>query len=408
MTRRRLGLVASVALVTLLYGASPASAQTAPSLGSADSFAVLAGSTVTNTGSSVITGDLGVSPGSAVTGFPPGVVVSGTIHAADATAGAAQNSVVAAYNTLSGQLCTQDLTGQDLGGKTLIAGVYCFSTSAQLTGTLTLNAQGNAGAVFIFKIGSTLTTASNSSIVMINGGSVCNVFWQVGSSATVGTTTSFAGNILALSSITLTTGATLRGRALARTGAVTLDSNTVGIVGCGAAPAPGPTPNPALCSDTAPDLFITKRHTDLFVAGSNATYSIGLFNYGKASSGAITVTDRLPTGLTAVAATGVGWTCTSAGQVVSCTTTGSVAAASPFPNSITLTVMPGLDAVPGLTNTATVTGGSDCDLTNNTTADITLVTLPIPVPTLSEWAFIMLAVLLAAAGVIALRRRTSA
>jgi ice-binding like protein len=160
MTRNSLGLVASVGLVTLLYGASPASAQTAPSLGSAQSFAVLGSSTVTNTGSSIITGDLGVSPGTAVTGLPAGIGVSGTIHAADAAAFAAHNSATTAYNSLASQPCTLDLTGQDLGGKTLTAGVYCFSSSAQLTGTLTLNAQGNASAVFIFKMGSTLTTAS--------------------------------------------------------------------------------------------------------------------------------------------------------------------------------------------------------------------------------------------------------
>ena len=220
-------LAAVAGIAAFLCGASPASAQTAPSLGSAQSFAVLGGSTVTNTGSSSISGDLGVSPGSAVTGFPPGVVVSGTIHSADAVAAAAQTSVTAAYTNLAGQACTQDLTGQDLGGKTLTAGVYCFSSAAQLTGTLTLDAQGSATAVFIFKIGSTLTTASGSSVSLINGGSLCNVFWQVGSSATLGTTTAFAGNILALTSITLTTGATVVGRTLARNGAVTLDTNTV-------------------------------------------------------------------------------------------------------------------------------------------------------------------------------------
>jgi hypothetical protein len=232
-------VLTAVGFAGLLCDAPTAFAQTAPSLGSAQSFAVLAGSTVTNTGSSVITGDLGVSPGSAVTGFPPGLVVSGTIHAADATALAAQNSVTTAYNSLASQACTQDLTGQDLGGKTLTAGVYCFSSSAQLTGSLTLNAQGNANAVFIFKIGSTLTTASGSSVVVINGGSVCNVFWQVGSSATIGTTTSFAGNILALTSITMTTGASATGRDLARNGAVTLDTNTVTASTCsGGSPVP--------------------------------------------------------------------------------------------------------------------------------------------------------------------------
>ena len=209
-----------------VYGASPASAHTAPSLGSAQRFAVLGGSTVTNTGSTIVTGDLGVSPGSAVTGFPPGLIVSGTIHAADA-ARAAQDDVTTAYNSLGGQPCTQDLTGQDLGGQTLSEGVYCFSSSAQLTGTLTLNAQGNPNAVFIFQMGSTLTTASASSVVLINGGSPGNVFWQVGSSATLGTSTSFAGNILALTSITVTTGARVTGRTLARNGAVTLDTNAV-------------------------------------------------------------------------------------------------------------------------------------------------------------------------------------
>jgi subtilisin family serine protease len=210
-----------------VYGASPASAETAPPLGSAQGFAVLGGSTITSTGSSVITGNLGVSPGTAVTGFPPGLVVSGTIHAADAATIAAQSAVTTAYTSLVGQACTQDLTGRDLGGQSLVAGVYCFSSSAQLTGTLTLNAQGNPNAVFLFKMGSTLTTASASSVVLINGGSPGNVFWQVGSSATLGTATSFAGNILALTSITVTTGTRIMGRALAQNGAVTLDTNAV-------------------------------------------------------------------------------------------------------------------------------------------------------------------------------------
>jgi subtilisin family serine protease len=216
---------------TAVNVASPAPAQIAPQLGPAQSFAVLGGSTVTNTGASIITGDIGVSPGSAVTGFPPGLIVSGTLHSADAATLGAQNAVTAAYSSLLGQACIRDLTGQDLGGQALIAGVYCFSSSAQLTGTLTLDAQGNPNAVFIFQIGSTLTTASASSVVLSNGGSASNVFWQVGSSATLGTTTSFAGNILALTSITLTTGVNVTGRALALNGAVTLDTNAVTATG---------------------------------------------------------------------------------------------------------------------------------------------------------------------------------
>ena len=212
-------------LVTLLMFSAAISAQTAPNLGVAGSFAVLGGSTVTNTGKSAIIGELGVSPGTSVTGFPPGIVTGGTIHINDAVAQQAQSNLTTAYNAAAGQAFNTDLTGQDLGGLTLTPSVYRFSTSAQLTGTLTLNAQGNPNAVFIFQIGSTLTTASNARVLVINGGSNCNVFFQVGSSATLGTGTQFAGNILALASITANTGASVSGRLLARNGAVTLDTN---------------------------------------------------------------------------------------------------------------------------------------------------------------------------------------
>lgn len=215
-------------------------------LDTAADFAVLGGSTVTNTGPSVVTGDLGVSPGNSITGFPPGIVV-GTTHNADATAAQAQADLTAAYNTAAGIACTNDLTGQDLGGMTLTPGVYCFDTSAALTGILTLDLQGDPNAFFLFQIGSTLTTASASTVVLVNsGGTACppNVFWQVGSSATFGTGSAFTGNVLALTSITLTTGMSLNGRALARNGAVTLDSNSV--TACAAAGACGAvTVNPA-------------------------------------------------------------------------------------------------------------------------------------------------------------------
>jgi ice-binding like protein len=208
-------------------------------LGFAQSFAVLSGSTVTNTGPTTIRGDLGVWPGSAVTGFPPGLLVGGAMHAGDAVAHLAQDAVTTAYNDLASRAATQVLTGSDLGGLTLTPGVYFFSSSAQLTGTLTLNGLGDPNAQFIFQMGSTLTTASASSVLTINGADGCNVYWQVGSSATLGTNTAFAGNILALTSITLTTGATLAdGRALARNGAVTLDSNDIGS-DCEVVPLPG-------------------------------------------------------------------------------------------------------------------------------------------------------------------------
>jgi hypothetical protein len=249
MKRTGFNVVASVVFAALFLVPSTALAQVAPSLGTASSFAILGGSTVTNTGSSVVTGNLGVSPGAAVTGFPPGTVVSGTTHSANAVSLQAQSDVTTAYNNLAGQVCTTDLTGQDLGGMVLTHGVYCFSNSAALTGTLTLNAEGDANAVFIFQIGTTLTTAGASSVVMSNSGSACNVYWQVGSSATLGTTTAFGGSILALTSITLTTGANMTGRALARNGAVTLDTNNVTVTPC--APAgcfaltvsPGTLPN---------------------------------------------------------------------------------------------------------------------------------------------------------------------
>ena len=166
-------LVLIVLFATVLVAAgamaSPG-AQTAPGLGSAASFGVLGGQTVTNTGPTTIFGDLGVSPGSAITGFPPGSLTAGATHAADAVALQAQSDVTIAYDDLAGQACTGDITGQDLGGQTLTEGVYCSTSSSQLTGALTLDAQGNADAVFIFKMVSTLTTASSSSVSVINGG----------------------------------------------------------------------------------------------------------------------------------------------------------------------------------------------------------------------------------------------
>jgi hypothetical protein len=228
-------ILMAIAASVLLSGPSPSSAATAPVLRSAQGFAVLGGSTVTNTGSSTITGNVGVYAGSAITGFPPGTVAGGTIHGPDAVSLQAQKDVTIAYNGLAAMPFTSDLTGLDLGGRTLISGVYHFDTEAQLTGLLKLDAQGNNNAFWVFQIGSTLTTASNSVVQVIqlgtNDGKDDGVFWQVGSSATLGTGTAFEGNILALDSITLTTNATiLNGRALARTGAVTLDTNTISIV----------------------------------------------------------------------------------------------------------------------------------------------------------------------------------
>jgi len=274
-------VIVAVVLTAVLSATSPALAATEPSLGTAAAFAVLGGSAITNAGSTTIAGDVGISPNgaSSVTGFPPGSY-TGTLHAADAVALQAQNDVTTAYNTLAGQAYDVDKTGQDLGGQTLPPGVYRYSTSAQLTGTLTLDAQGNPNAVFIFQIGSTLTTASGSRVVVINGGSNCKVYWQVGSSATIGTTTAFAGNILALTSITLNNGATLAGRALARNGAVTMDTNNIAI-------CPASCPTITLAPTTLPDGTLSVAYSQPITAtGGTSPYTFTI------------ILGALPTGLT--------------------------------------------------------------------------------------------------------------
>ncbi|HEV3172649.1 MAG TPA: ice-binding family protein, partial [Actinocrinis sp.] len=196
--------VLAVALTVVFTGAPHARAAQAPvGLGTADSFAVLAGTTVTNTGASVISGDLGVSPGTAVTGFPPGTV-NGVIHQADAVAAQAQSDLTAAYNDAAGR-GPATAESADLGGQTLTPGVYASTSTPNLTGTVTLDAQGDPSAVFIFQMTSTLITASGSNVALINGAQACNVFWQVGSSATLGTNSTFRGSILALTSITANT-----------------------------------------------------------------------------------------------------------------------------------------------------------------------------------------------------------
>jgi len=191
-------------------------------------FSVLAGSTVTNTGSTVVSGDVGLSPGTSVTGFPPGLA-GGSIHVADGAASLAQAALTAGYIDAAGRAGGTSVAG-DLVGQTFTAGIYKSTSSLAVTGDVTLDAQGNSDAVFIFQISSTLTTGSGSHVILANGAKACNVFWQVGSSATLGTNSVFKGNILALTSITITTGVNLEGRALARNGAVTLDTNV--ITGC--------------------------------------------------------------------------------------------------------------------------------------------------------------------------------
>jgi hypothetical protein len=223
INKRRSVLSLAIAAVVFLVWPASALAATNPGLGTAGNFAVLAGTTVTNTGPTWITGQLGVAPGTAVTGFPPGT--SGVQHKGDSVATTAQTNLTAAYVNAAAQPCpgTHNFTGVNLGGKNLVPGVYCQTTAPSLTGTLTLNGSG----IYIFQIGSTLVTSSGARVVLIGGAQPCQIFWQVGSSATIATSTTFIGNIMALTSIAMQTGATLNGRALARNGAVTLDTNRI-------------------------------------------------------------------------------------------------------------------------------------------------------------------------------------
>jgi hypothetical protein len=195
-------------------------------LGTATSFGVLAGTTVTNTHGTQITGDLGVSPGTAVTGFPPGSV-NGTTHSADGVADQAKIDLITAYDDAAGRTGAMAASG-DIGGQTLTPGVYNSTSSLEInSGNLTLDAEGDASKTFIFQIGSTLITFEGRQIILTGGTQAKCIFWQVGSSATLGTHSIFKGTILALTSISATTGATMDGRALARNGEVTLDTNTI-------------------------------------------------------------------------------------------------------------------------------------------------------------------------------------
>jgi hypothetical protein len=243
--RRSLISFGFAALIVLILPAT-ALAATDPGLGGAGNFAVLAGQTVTNTGPSWISGQIGVAPGSSITGFPPGI--SGPQLVGTSVVTTAQTNLTAAYTNAANAPCPATNSLSDLSNITLVPGVYCLTTMATLTGTLTLNGPG----IYIFQIGSTLITAPGARVVLIGGAQPCDIFWQVSSSATIATTTTFVGNIMALTSIAMQTGATLWGRALSRNGAVTLDTNriiqpsgcTTGLTPNFTAPAPVPGPGP--------------------------------------------------------------------------------------------------------------------------------------------------------------------
>jgi hypothetical protein len=238
---RRAGI--ALALAIACYAAPVAAQASTIDLATAKPFVALAGTTVTNTGPSVLNGWLGVSPGTALVGFGLPAVVNGASHSADAVALQAQADLTNAYNVAAGQPAS-DLSGIDLGNHVLQAGAYKFTAAAQLTGPLTLDAAGDPNAQFVFEITSALTTAPGSSVVLINGASPCNVYWQVGSSATLDSTTAFQGNLMALTSISLKNAATVIGRLLARNGQISLINNVLDNSRCNSGSGSTPTPAP--------------------------------------------------------------------------------------------------------------------------------------------------------------------
>jgi len=284
-------------MLTFAALTAPLAAQTVP-LGTAEDFAIFGATAISNTGSSVINGDVGISPNdaSSITGFPPGVI-NGTLHTADGVAGQARDDARTAFNTLAGLACDETISA-DLGGRVLTPGVYCSGTSMSLTGTLTLDAQSDPDAQFVFQIGTTLTTAGASNVSIINGGQDCNVFWQVGSSATLGTTSSLAGSIIADQSITGTTGASASGRMLAIDGAVTLDTTAISL--CQLVVAP-----PTLAKAFSP--------TTIAIDGTS-TLTVTLSNSDPANATLTSdLVDTLPTGVVVADQPNIATTCGGSG-----------------------------------------------------------------------------------------------
>lgn len=376
-TSSRRTVLANLGLLVILLASGPAAAAVAPPLGAAQSFAVLGATpNVNNTGPTIVTGDLGVSPAAAVVGFPPGTVI-GTIHAADATAAGAQSANTTAYGVLAGEACNTSFgVPTDLAGMTLAPGVYCFASSAANTGLLQLDAMGNANAVWVFQIASTLITGSASTVSIINGGQACNVFWQVGSSATLGTTTTFVGNILALTSITLQTGASLSGRALAQTGTVTLASNAVSVC--------------SLAGSTTPTTLTTQASPAVQIGG--LIHDTATLSGGVAPTGTIVFELFGPNDATCTATPAFTSTVTVAGN-------GSYVSAGFTP--ISVGIYRWIATYSGdAANAASATACNDANESVTISAGLPQIGIT---PTLSAWAMVLLAAFVALAGFVAMR-----
>ena len=274
-------LVAVSAAALLVVSAGSAQAATSVPLGTAGSFVVLAGAGITNTGPTTLNGDLGTFPTTSISG-PGSLTVTGTNHGGDAVTQGAKSDLVTAYDNAAGQGPTTPIAA-DLAGQTLTPGVYNSASSVALSGALTLDAGGDPNAVFVFQAGSTLTTASGSIVNLVNGAQSCNVYWQVGSSATLGTGSAFRGSILALTSITLTTAATVEGRVLARNGAVTLDTNTITRPACAGGT---PTATSSASASTRATATPTRRGS----GGGETTGQVELVPSGPVDSGSDTST----------------------------------------------------------------------------------------------------------------------
>ena len=346
-------LITGFALAILLMQRAASGAELPVDLGSAAGFGVLAGTTITSVGATVINGDLGLWPGSAVTGFPPGIV-TGTMHVTDPIAQAAQGDLTTAFTDAAGRSTAPSTVAGDIGGTTKPPGLYKSTSSLGiLAGDLTLDAGGDPNAVWIFQVATTLTTWAGSlpihgRVILAGGAQAANVFWQVGDSATIGDYFEMKGNILALNSITMDTGSLLEGRALARNAAVTYAGGGGGTV-------------PVLTNSVgATDLAVFKTGPTNVFAGTNFDYSITVTNLGPFTVTNLVVKDFLPTNLTFVSASGGG---NFNGSQVIWTNLGNLAANAS--TNLTLTVTP--SASPGnVTNFATVSSSSaDSNLANN-------------------------------------------